>query len=146
MKIAIASDHAGFEQKQKIFEHLIECGHEVIDLGPKDNSRVDYPDFAKSVAQAVSNENVDCGLLLCGTGIGMSICANKIKGVRASNVTNPNFAKLSRVHNNANILCLSGRFVSIETNIECVDVFLETKFEGGRHNERIRKMMELEKC
>ena len=146
MKIAIASDHAGFEQKQILLKHLTDAGHDVTDLGPEDDSRVDYPDFAERVAEAVSRRCVERGILVCGTGIGMSICANKIQSVRAANVTNAEFAKLSREHNDANVLCLSGRFVEVDANIQCVDVFLETEFAGGRHEGRVKKMMALEAC
>ena len=144
MKIAIASDHAGFEQKQLLLKHLADAGHNVTDLGPENDSRVDYPDFAQRVAEAVSRGCVDRGILVCGTGIGMAISANKVSGVRAVNVTNVEFAKLSREHNDSNILCLSGRFVDVEENIRCVDAFLETDFAGGRHEARVKKMMALE--
>ncbi len=144
MKIAIASDHAGFEQKQLLLKHLIDAGHEVTDLGPEDDSRVDYPDFAERVAEGVSRGCVERGILVCGTGIGMAICANKIQGVRAANVTSADFAKLSREHNDANVLCLSGRFVDVDENVKCVDAFLETEFAGGRHENRVKKMMALE--
>ena len=144
MKIAIASDHAGFEQKQLLLKHLADAGHNVTDLGPENDSRVDYPDFAQRVAEAVSRGCADRGILICGTGIGMAISANKVFGVRAVNVTNVEFAKLSREHNDSNILCLSGRFVDVEENIRCVDAFLETDFAGGRHEARVKKMMALE--
>ena len=145
MKIAIASDHAGFEQKQILLKHLTDAGHSVTDLGPEDDSRVDYPDYAERVAEAVSRGCVERGILVCGTGIGMAICANKVSGIRAANVTNAEFAKLSREHNDSNILCLSGRFVDVDENIKCVDAFLETDFAGGRHECRVKKMMALEK-
>ena len=144
MKIAIASDHAGFEQKQLLLKHLADAGHNVTDLGPENDSRVDYPDFAHRVAEAVSRGCVDRGILVCGTGIGMAISANKVPGVRAANVINVEFAALSREHNDSNILCLSGRFVDVEENIRCVDAFLETDFAGGRHETRVKKMMALE--
>ena len=145
MKIAIASDHAGFEQKQILLKHLTDAGHSVTDLGPEDESRVDYPDYAERVAEAVSRGCVERGILVCGTGIGMAICANKVSGIRAANVTNAEFAKLSREHNDSNILCLSGRFVDVDENIKCVDAFLETDFAGGRREGRVKKMMALEK-
>ena len=145
MKIAIASDHAGFEQKQILLKHLTDAGHSVTDLGPEDDSRVDYPDYAERVAEAVSRGCVERGILVCGTGIGMAICANKVSGIRAANVTNAEFAKLSREHNDSNILCLSGRFVDADENIKSVDAFLDTDFAGGRHEGRVKKMMALEK-
>ena len=145
MKIAIASDHAGFEQKELIAKYLKGSGYDVVNLGPENDSRVDYPDYAERVAEAVSRGCTERGILVCGTGIGMAISANKIKGVRAANVTSAEFAKLSREHNNANVLCLSGRFVSIEENINCVETFLRTEFAGGRHEGRVKKMMALEK-
>ena len=144
MKIAIASDHAGFEQKQILLKHLSDAGNNVTDLGPEDDTRVDYPDFAERVATGVSRGCVDRGILVCGTGIGMAICANKIQGVRAANVTNSDFAKLAREHNDANVLCLSGRFVDVDENIKCVETFLNTEFAGGRHEGRVNKMMALE--
>ena len=144
MKIAIASDHAGFDQKQAIVGHLCDEGHDVADFGPKSEGRVDYPDFAKLVARSVASGDAKFGVLVCGTGIGMAISANKIKGIRAVGATSTEFAKLSREHNDANVLCLSGRFVDLTTNLQCVDVFLATKFAGGRHEIRVKKIMALE--
>ena len=144
MKIAIASDHAGFEQKQAIVDYLCDEGHDVADFGPKSEGRVDYPDFAKLVSKSVATKDAEFGVLVCGTGIGMAISANKIKGIRAVGATSTEFAKLSREHNDANVLCLSGRFVDLATNLQCVDVFLATKFEGGRHEIRVKKIMALE--
>ncbi len=144
MKIAIASDHAGFEQKEALKSYLVELGHEVEDFGPSSDDRVDYPDFAKLVAEAVSQEKAERGVLVCGTGIGMAIAANKVSGVRAVNIVSPDFAVLSRQHNNANVLTLSGRFVELETNKEIIQAFLTTDFEGGRHTGRVQKIMDLE--
>ena len=144
MKIAIASDHAGFDQKQQLVEYLRVLGNEVADLGPENESRVDYPDYAKLVAQSVANGTARFGVLVCGTGIGMAIAANKVNGVRAANITNTEFAKLSRQHNNANIIALSGRFVSVNENKEILKVFLNTEFEGGRHAGRVEKIMALQ--
>lgn len=145
MKVAIASDHAGFDQKPELVEYLKSKGYEVDDLGPDSDARVDYPDFAEKVAKAVAAGTDDYGILICGTGIGMSMAANKVNGIRAAAVTMPKFAELSRQHNNANVLCLSARFVSAEINKECIDVFLNTDFEGGRHTGRVEKIMALEK-
>lgn len=144
MKIAIASDHAGFEQKQELAEYLRVLGNEVADLGPENASRVDYPDYAKLVAQSVAGGTARFGVLVCGTGIGMAIAANKVNGVRAANITSTEFAKLSRQHNNANIIALSGRFVSVDENKEILKAFLNTEFEGGRHAGRVEKIMALQ--
>lgn len=144
MNIAIASDHAGFEQKEELCTYLQSLGHDVCNLGPEDDSRVDYPDYAALVAKRVSCGTAQVGVLVCGTGIGMSIAANKVKGVRAVNIINENFAALSREHNNANVICLSGRFVSVEENKRILDVFLATEFAGGRHAGRVDKISALE--
>ncbi len=144
MKISIASDHAGFEQKQLLAEYLQSKGHEVIDRGPADDNRVDYPDFAQVVAADVVNGTVERGVLVCGTGIGMAIAANKINGVRAANIVSPAFAALCREHNDANVITLSGRFVDPSANKEILDTFLSTEFGGGRHAGRVEKIMALE--
>ena len=145
MKISVASDHAGFEQKQQIVSYLQELGHEVIDRGPDTDERVDYPDYAVKVAMDVSFNRADRGILVCGTGIGMAIVANKIVRVRAANVTIPEFAELARAHNDANVLTVSGRFVDLETNKKIIDTFLVTEFEGGRHAKRLAKLLPIER-
>ena len=145
MKVSIASDHAGFEEKELLKPYLMELGHEVIDHGPDSDDRVDYPDFAELVAKDVAGGEADCGVLVCGTGIGMAIAANKVDGIRAANVTTPEFAALAREHNDANIVTVSGRFVTDETNRAIVKAFLETAFGGGRHEGRVAKIMALEK-
>ena len=144
MKVSIASDHAGFEEKELLKPYLVELGHEVIDRGPDSDDRVDYPDFAELVAKDVAGGEADRGVLVCGTGIGMAIAANKVDGIRAANVTTPEFAALSREHNDANIVTVSGRFVTDETNRAIVKAFLETEFGGGRHEGRVAKIMALE--
>ncbi len=144
MKISIASDHAGFEQKQLLADYLRSEGHEVIDRGPADDNRVDYPDFAKLVSADVVDGSVDRGVLVCGTGIGMAIAANKVNGVRAANIVSPAFAALCREHNDANVITLSGRFVDPSANKEILDTFLSTEFGGGRHAGRVEKIMALE--
>ena len=144
MRIAIASDHAGFEEKQLLVGYLKELGHEVADLGPANDDRVDYPDFAKLVAHDVTDGKVDRGVLVCGTGIGMAVAANKVHGIRAANVTSPEFAARAREHNDANIVTVSGRFVDDATNRAIVKTFLETEFAGGRHTGRVEKIMALE--
>ena len=145
MKISIASDHAGFEEKELLRSYLTELGHEVIDRGPDSDDRVDYPDFAALVAADVAGGAAERGVLVCGTGIGMAIAANKVHGIRAANVTSPEFAALAREHNDANIVTVSGRFVDDATNRAIVRAFLETEFGGGRHTGRVEKIMALEK-
>ncbi len=142
MRVAIASDHAGFEQKQQLVDYLAqELGQDVMDLGPDSDDRVDYPDYANKVAQAVSAGDAERGVLVCGTGIGMALTADKVSGIRASSITSPEFAQLFREHNDGNVLCLSGRFVEPEVNKACIKVFLETEFGGGRHAQRVAKIM-----
>lgn len=145
MVISIASDHAGFEQKQEIASFLRDQGIEVKDCGPDNDDRVDYPDYAEKVAIDVADGNSDFGVLVCGTGIGMAIAANKVDGIRAANVTTVEFAELAREHNDANIVTVSGRFVPLETNKQIVSAFLSKEFGGGRHTGRVEKMMALEK-
>jgi ribose 5-phosphate isomerase B len=140
MRIAIGSDHAGFDQKELIKQHLIERGDEVDDLGTFSEESVDYPDFGLAVARAVAKGDAERGVLVCGTGIGMAIAANKIVGVRAANVTSEEFARLARQHNNANVVTVSGRWVEPVVNQAIVDVFLDTEFEAGRHAGRIDKI------
>ena len=141
MRIVVASDHAGFCQKDVICDFVRGLGHEVEDLGPETADRVDYPDFADKVARRVSEGTADRGILICGTGIGMAITADKVPGVRATPVQTVKFAELARQHNNANVIGLSGRFVSLEDNLVLVDTFLNTEFEGGRHAKRVEKIM-----
>lgn len=146
MRIAIGSDHAGFEQKERLREHLIAQGTEVSDMGTDSaDVSVDYPDFALKVAHAVADDDADFGVVVCGTGIGVAIAANKVPGVRAANVTDPEFARLARQHNNANVVAVSGRFVPAQVNEEIVDAFLSTAFEGGRHQNRLDKITDAEK-
>lgn len=144
MRISIASDHAGFEQKQILADYLAQKGFEVTDRGPEDDGRVDYPDYAELVARDVASGEADRGVLVCGTGIGMAVAACKVKGIRAVNVINTEFAALCREHNDANVVTLSGRFVDVETNEAILDVFLSTEFGGGRHAGRVEKIMALE--
>lgn len=146
MRVAIGSDHAGFEQKERLKAHLEASGHEVLDVGiASADESVDYPDFAELVASAVAAGIADRGVLVCGTGIGMAMTANKIDGVRAANVTDPAFARLAREHNDANVVALSGRFVPEEVNAEIVDVFLGAEFLGNRHSQRVEKIGRLQK-
>lgn len=145
MKLSIASDHAGFEQKQALAAYLRQCGHEVVDRGPDSDDRVDYPDFAELVAHDVANGEAERGVLVCGTGIGMAIAANKVPGIRAANIVSPTFAVLCREHNDANVVTLSGRFVDEAVNREILDAFLSTGFGGGRHAGRVEKIADLER-
>lgn len=144
MRISIASDHAGFDQKQVLAEYLREQGHEVTDRGPENDDRVDYPDFAELVANDVAGGQAERGVLVCGTGIGMAVAACKVDGVRAVNIINTQFAALSREHNDANVITLSGRFITEEENKAILDTFLTTEFGGGRHTGRVEKIMALE--
>lgn len=144
MRISIASDHGGFEQKQELVRYLEGKGLDVIDRGPDTDDSVDYPDFAEVACKDVRSGEAEFAILVCGTGIGMAIAANKMRGIRAANVTSPEFAQLSREHNNANVLTLSGRFVSLDENEAIVDAFLDTPFAGGRHERRVGKIMALE--
>ena len=144
MIISIASDHAGFEQKQQLAAYLRDAGYDVRDRGPENDDRVDYPDFAELVARDVAQGEAERGVLVCGTGIGMAIAANKVDGIRAANVTSAQFAQLAREHNDANIITVSGRFVDLEENKAILDAFLTTAFGEGRHAGRVAKIMALE--
>lgn len=146
MRVALGSDHAGFEQKQSIKQHLTKAGLEVTDLGTDSaDESVDYPDFAFRVGESVAAGDSDFGVLVCGTGVGMAMAANKVEGVRAANVTDPDFAKLARAHNDANVVAVSGRFVPLEVNEAIIDAFLSTAFEGGRHERRVDKIRDVER-
>lgn len=145
MRVSIGSDHAGFEQKQALVGYLEGLGHDVADRGPADDGRVDYPDYAEKVARDVADDVADLGVLVCGTGIGMAVAANKVDGIRAVNIVRPDFAALAREHNDANVLTLSGRFVSLEENEAIIDAFLATPFGGGRHAGRVAKIHDLER-
>lgn len=140
MKIAIGNDHAGTTYKYNIIEVLEHKKVEVHNFGTNTEDSVDYPDFVHPVATAVSNEKVDFGILLCGSANGVAITANKYKKIRAGICWNVDIVKLIRQHNNANILCIPSRFVSVEAALLMVDVFIQTEFEGGRHQNRINKI------
>ena len=143
MIIAIGSDHAGFTRKQEILEHLQALGHDVKDLGTYSKDSMDYPDIAVEVAKLVASKEVERGILVCGSGIGVSIVANKKEGVRAANCVNEEMASLSRQHNDANVLTLGERMVDAKTALSMVDIFLNTPFEGGRHEQRVNKIHDL---
>ena len=145
LQIAIASDHAGFELKEVLAQHLTaHDGVTVINLGPDSATRCDYPDYAASVARAVQSGEVDRGVLVCGSGIGVSIAANRFPGVRAALAVNATTARLSREHNNANVLCLGSRLVGEVIAVEAVDAFITGSFAGGRHADRLAKIDALE--
>ena len=145
MRIAIGCDHGGLEHKNAIVEHLKNRGFEVKDSGIYENHSVDYPDIAVKVCADITSGESELGILVCGTGIGMSLAANKVKGIRAAAVSEHFSAKYTRLHNNSNILCLGGRVIGIGTALELVDLFVDTKFEGGRHETRVNKVMAIEK-
>ena len=144
MKIAIGGDHASPKLKAKVVEFLKAKGIEVTDYGTYDSSAVDYPDYALKVAEAVVAKEADLGILICGTGIGMSLAANKVKGIRAACCSEHFSAKYTRLHNDSNILCLGGRVIGVGTAIELADLFVDTEFEGGRHQTRVDKVMKIE--
>lgn len=144
MKIAIASDHRGVRVKEQILAHLAELGHEAVDHGPQSIEGVDYPDFASKVAGEVSNGVADRGILICGTGMGMCIAANKFPGVRAVTCHDDFTAEISRRHNDANVMCLSADMLGDRLLTRIVEIWLGTDFEGGRHGRRIDKIRALE--
>lgn len=144
MKIVIGCDHGGLEHKNAIKEHLLSRGFEVLDHGIYENVSVDYPDIAVKVCNSIVSKECELGILVCGTGIGMSLAANKFKGIRAAVCSEHFSAKYTRLHNNSNILCLGGRVIGVGTALELVDLFVDTPFEGGRHQKRIDKITEIE--
>jgi ribose 5-phosphate isomerase B len=145
MKIAIGSDHRGFEAKRRLLGFLKHFGHEVVDVGATGPESVDYPDFAFQVASRVSSGEVERGILICGTSIGMCIAANKVKGVRAAPCHDSITAEMSRRHNDANVLCLSADLLGEELIDRMVRIWLETDFEGGRHARRVEKITKIER-
>ncbi len=138
-KLAIACDHGGYDLKEAIKKHFAQSV-EFIDLGTNSSESVDYPEYGQAVAQAIINENSEKGVLICGSGIGISIAANRYPQIRAANCVDPTMAKFSRLHNNANVLALGARLIDEAQAIEIVKTFLETEYEGGRHDARIQKM------
>ena len=137
-KIVIASDHAGFDLKQAVIAHL--GASNVLDLGTNSADSVDYPDFGSAAADAIERGEAEQGIIICGSGIGISIAANRNPAVRAALCVTPEMARLGRLHNDANVLALGARLVDVNTALECVDVFLKTEFEGGRHARRVEKL------
>ena len=144
MKIAVARDHRGFHVKGRILELVRSLGHEGADFGPDEPEHVDYPDYASKVARAVSAGEVDRGILVCGTGVGMCIVANKFAGVRAAPCHDDLTAEMSRLHNDANVLCLSADLLGDRLVNRMVEIWLATKFEGGRHARRLAKIADIE--
>ena len=145
MKIAIAADHGGFELKDILVAYLTEKGHTVNNLGTNSSDSVDYPDYAKACCDEVLSKNADFGILVCGTGVGISIAANKIDGIRCGLCPSKEIAALVKQHNNANVIALGGRFTSPEEGKAIVDSYMAAEFEGGRHQARVDKIMALEK-
>ena len=139
-KICIASDHAGFNLKESIKDYLINKNVSIIDLGPNENKSVDYPDYAKKIGNRIKSKKSDIGILVCGSGTGMAISANKFKNIRAAVCYNIKSTRLSRQHNNANIIALGARLTKKSLSLKLVELFLKTKFEGGRHLKRIKKI------
>ncbi len=140
MRIAIGSDHAGFDLKEEVGNHLRSCGHEVIDLGTHDTASVDYPDFGEAVGKSVSSGDTELGIAVCGSGIGICMAAGKVEGVRAATVHDVTSARLSRLHNDANVMCLGQRFTGVQVALDAVDAFVAGSFEGGRHSRRVDKI------
>ena len=144
MKIALGADHGGYSLKEIIKKHLVEAGHEVLDLGTHDTDSCNYPVYAEKVAYAVADKEADLGVLICGTGIGMSIAANKVKGIRAAAVSDCFTAQATREHNDSNIICLGERIVGPGLAMRIVDTWLAASFQGGRHQTRVDMINELE--
>ncbi|MDX5325400.1 MAG: ribose 5-phosphate isomerase B [Bacteroidota bacterium] len=140
MKIAIGADHAGFELKSKVLDFLKERGIEAKDFGAYSLESVDYPDFAHPVAEMVESGDADLGIVICGSGNGINMAVNKHQGIRSALCWQPELAALARQHNNANVLALPARFIDVNTALECVDSFLNSSFEGGRHERRVNKI------
>ena len=143
-KIAIACDHGGYELKLTVVEYLKNKGYEVVDFGCDSTASVDYPDYAVPASKAVAAGECELGILICGTGIGMSLCANKVHGIRAACCSDTFSARMTRMHNNANVLCMGARVVGAGLALDLVDLFLNTEFEGARHIKRVEKVMAIE--
>ncbi|MDP1808257.1 MAG: ribose 5-phosphate isomerase B [Actinomycetota bacterium] len=144
-RLVIGSDHAGFLLKQDLVEHLRKKGYDVLDIGTADEGSVDYPDFAAKGARLVAQGKFSLGVLVCGSGVGVAIAANKVAGIRAVTANDPELARLSRAHNDANMLAIGARFVGPEAARAIVDIWLETAFEGGRHQKRVDKITLIER-
>ena len=145
MKIAIGADHAGFSLKEKLRQRLAQDGHEVVDFGTESDASCDYPDFAQPVGRDVAQGRSDRGILVCSTGIGMAMAANKIDGVRAAPAQNDDEVKFTREHNDANVLTLGAKYMDENRALDLIHIFLNTEFSGGRHARRVAKIAQLEK-
>ncbi|MBY0585732.1 ribose 5-phosphate isomerase B [bacterium] len=145
MKVAVGSDHRGFQVKKRVMKHLADRNHEVLDLGTNSEESVDYPDYAQKVCLAVARKQADRGVLICGTGIGMCIVANKYDGIRAAPAHDDVTAELSRSHNDANVLCLSADLLGGPLIDHILDIWMKTQFDGGRHQRRVDKIHDAEK-
>lgn len=145
MKIGIANDHSAVEMKNEVVEYLESKGIEVVNYGTDSNESTDYPVWGEKVANAVANKEVDLGIAICGTGLGISLACNKVNGIRACVCSEPYTAKYSRLHNNCNVLCFGARVVGIELAKMIIDNFVETEFEGGRHQRRVDLITDIEK-
>ena len=144
MKIAIGNDHAAVSMKWEIIKYLEAKGHEMVNFGTDTLESCDYPEYGKAVGMAVASGEADCGILICGTGVGISLAANKVKGVRAAVCSEPVTARLTKLHNNSNIIAFGARIVGLEMAKAIVDAYLDTEFEGGRHQRRIDMIMAIE--
>jgi ribose 5-phosphate isomerase B len=144
MHIATGADQGGFELKEKIIEHLVVQGHQVSDLGIYELKSIDYPDIAESVARTVANGEAERGIIICTTGLGVSMAANKVRGIRAALCTDCYTARMAREHNDAQVLCLGGKVVGVALALEIVDIFLNTEAQGGRHARRVGKINALD--
>lgn len=144
MKIVIASDHGGYDLKELIKENLTNKGYDINDLGTYSKDSVDYPEYGKKAAETVAKGEADKGIVVCGTGIGISISANKVKGIRCALCSDVYSAKMARAHNNSNMIALGGRVIGVDLALEIINAWLETEFDGGRHLRRVNKIMEIE--
>lgn len=140
LRIALGADHGGFELKQKVSQYLSGKGFRVEDLGTNSTESVDYPDFAHKVAERVAAKGADLGVVICGTGLGVAMTANKVRGIRAAPCSDTISARFARSHNNANVLTMGGRLIDYSTAVKILDIFLSTPFEGGRHQRRVEKI------
>ena len=139
-RFAVGADHAGYRYKELLARHLRSLGHEVLDLGTSSEERVDYPDYGRAVGDAVTSGRADLGVCVCGSGVGIAMAANKVPGVRAATVHDVTSARLSREHNDANVMCVGQRFVGEQVALDALDAFVTADFEGGRHKPRVAKI------